>query len=308
MNLLTIAIVNWNTIKYLEQCLVSIKKCNWKFEYEVIVLDNNSSDGSVHLVKDKFPEITLIDKNENIGFAAGNNEIFNKSDSKYFLVINPDIIFKSKDIEKLINRIDDDSSIAACAVKYLNDDLSFQRFYNRLPNVKYLISTFSFFEKINIFKKYKKEYRMENDDFSKSFFIEQPAASFFLVKRSAIKDIDCLYDEQFPIFFNDVDLCFRLKKAGKKIVYIPDFEVIHSGHKGCANMALPKSKLVFYSSMFKYFRKNESCFSYLVLKLIFGLDFMYGIFKHLHKYLFNQGTFNSFIAEFSWRLKALMSG
>jgi GT2 family glycosyltransferase len=267
---LSIAIVNWNTRKYLIECLESIRANLQGISYEVIVADNGSIDASPETVKKSFPWVELIENKQNLGFAQANNQIFEKARSGYFLILNPDVLITPTALNQMKRFLDDNPGCAAVSPKYINPDGSFQRFYRRWPGPEVFLVHLTKF--LRLAPRWSKRimdgyyYRLPEDDFSRDFELVQPGASCLMV-RSCLFNGAPLFDQRFPIFFNDVDLCQRIRKKGYTVFYLAQAQVIHHLGKGreLDRMAEEKDYIL---SWIRYLRKYHRISAELVKAVI----------------------------------------
>ena len=233
---LSILIVNWNTRDLLRACLSSIRQ-NVTIAHEAIVVDNDSQDGSAAMVAQEFPEVVLIANNFNAGFAGGNNQAYQKARADWIWLLNPDTEILPGAAERLIEFLEVDNRRGAVASALIDArEGHIQRSCRTFPTPAALWAQGS-----GLARKYPRSrrfgfYKMGHWNMKTAREVDQPMASSFLMRRQAIQSIGELFDEQFPIFFNDVDLCWRLKKAGWQIWYLPEAQVIHWGGAGTSQV------------------------------------------------------------------------
>jgi hypothetical protein len=223
---LSICIVNWNTKDDLRICLASIAANPPSVECEVIVVDNASSDGSAAVVCAEFPDVTLVANAENLQYARGNNQAIEASRGEFALLLNPDTEVRLRTLDRLLAFMRDHPEAGAAAPKLVNRDGSLQRSVRTFPTPAML-----FFEATGLARLLPRSglfgrYRMTFWDYDSVREVDQPMASALLLRRAALDQVG-LFDEQFPMFFNDVDLCYRLQAAGWKIFFVPGAEVVH---------------------------------------------------------------------------------
>lgn len=226
----SVCIVNWNTRDYLYDCIRSLEELNIA-NLEIIVVDNCSSDESSAMVKKFFPNIRFIQNTVNSGYARGNNQALSYAGGKYILFLNPDTVIPYNIFDKLIEKMESDSSIGVLTCQLRNPDRSIQNFCSGLANIKDEIFLQSGFDKNypdNLWAGHKKMSFFSCDVESE---IEQPPGTFIFTKREVLDRIGG-FDENFPIFYNDVDWCARVSKAGWKIIFTPSVYIIH--HKSAS--------------------------------------------------------------------------
>lgn len=227
---LSIIIVSYNVRELLQDCLVSIFNTidEAAVRYEIILVDNNSKDQTGEIVAARFPRVKLIANAHNIGFAAANNQAIRRAGGRYLLLLNPDTIVEPFAIEQVLNFFNNtpDAGIVGC--KLLNSDGSVQPSCTAFPTLLSVFSEYFFLYKV--FPKspvWGKPY-MTHLDLNKIQEVESIKGAFLLVRKDIIDRIGLL-DERFFIYSEEVDLCYRVKKAGWKIYYFPDARIIHLG-------------------------------------------------------------------------------
>lgn len=251
---LSVIIVSWKVKEDLLNCLRSIKNNPPSAPFEVIVVDNASNDGSVEAVKDSFPETTLIVNKENKGFAAANNQALELSRGKYLLLLNPDTIIKDNALDRLIKFMDDNRSIGACGPKLLYPDGRTQKSVRHLPSFKGALYRHTIFGKLGVFKKSYMNWAMKDFDYNTETDVYQIMGAALLLRGEALDKVGPL-DETFFMYYEEVDLCYRIKKAGWRVVFTPITTIVHLG--GSSSKQTPAEKTVMaMNSLIKFFRKH----------------------------------------------------
>jgi len=214
---LSIIIVNWNTLALLRKCLDSLKFeiRNLKLEIEVIVVDNGSTDGSQEIAKEF--KVKLIENKENLGFAKAVNQGIKGSSSEVFLLLNSDTQVKSNALEKLIE-FEMQVRPAVIGARMLNPDLTVQGSCFYFPTIKRAVSEFWLGGK-NYFSKYAPVQ-------SEPVGVEAVSGGAMAISRGVIDKVG-LFDERFFMYFEDLDYCRRAGKAGIKVYYLPEAQIIH---------------------------------------------------------------------------------
>ncbi|PIR42299.1 glycosyl transferase family 2 [candidate division WWE3 bacterium CG_4_9_14_0_2_um_filter_35_11] len=228
---LSVVIVNFNTKDILRDCLKNILNMEINLEYEIIVVDNGSSDKSAEMVKEEFPNIKLI-AGENVGLAKGYNVGLKNSTGRYVLYLGSDAFPQNRTLDGMVSVLDDDQSIgiATCKLVLRNGmlDLDAHRgFPTPWTSISHFIGLGKLFPKSKLFNQYFLGYK----DFSKPHEIDLCLSHFMMVRRS-IFDYVGLWDEDYFVYGEDVDFCYRTKKVGYKIMYLPMFEAVH--YKGAS--------------------------------------------------------------------------
>jgi N-acetylglucosaminyl-diphospho-decaprenol L-rhamnosyltransferase len=291
---LTIAIVNWNTRDYLRACLRSISDNVKGMRYEVIIADNASRDGSAAMVQEEFPEFTLIENKRNICYAKANNRIFEASRGRNVLLLNPDTLILGEAVETMSRSLDAEPDAAAAAPQFLNPDGTFQHYYQRLPTFVTMLFKLTYLGKFFPQSAFIRDYYMLDDDFAQVRELEQPAACCLMIKKSLRKGY--LFDERFPLLWNDVDLCKRIRDEGYTIRYVPQARVIH--HKGTTGRIFNMDfNPEYYGAVFLYFRKHRGFLPFCLLWVIIVLNQLVYCSVSLIKFIGGRNTSGQFKSD-----------
>jgi len=262
---LSVIIVSWNTRQLLDDCLASIYKETKKISFEIFVVDNNSSDDSVKMIKEKYPKVKLIENKDNRGFAVANNQAIREAFGKYILILNPDTIILKNSLDKAVE-IMEKSEAAILGAKTRNKDLSQQKTVRSDPT---LATQLIFPTKMKkLFPRWRalKEYYQDDFDYEKPAFVQQIQGSFMLIKKEVLNKIG-LFDEKFFIWFEEVDICSRARQAGYKILYSPDIKIIHYGGESFSQVPTMKKQRLYSNSLLYYFWKNKPKWQFFILYL-----------------------------------------
>ncbi len=254
---LTVIIVSYNVKKHLEQCLYSVQKASAGIETEVYVVDNNSVDGSVELIKNSFPKIKLITNKDNKGFATACNQALSVTKSKYALLLNPDTIVAENSFSSCLQFMESNPDAGALGVKMINGKGKF------LPESKRSLPTpwISFYKIFGLsalfpnsktFGKYQLKYIDENEITE----VEVLSGAYMFLRMKTIRKTGFL-DEQFFMYGEDIDLSYRITNSGYKNYYFPKTTIIHykgeSTKKGSLNYVR-----IFYQAMSIFAKKHFS--------------------------------------------------
>ena len=264
----SIIIVNWNTKKEILKAIKSIyNNCTLKFE--IIVVDNNSKDNSDKILKKKYPKIRIIKNEKNLGYAKANNQGVRAAKSNHIIILNPDTEVQKQTLENLLRFFKHNPRLGAVVPKLLNPDGTIQYFYHRkLPNIKYQIA--SFIHNYTPFKSFSwaRQLFLLDQKFETDTKIEQAAGVCILTNKKIISKIGGLFDENLPIFLNDIDFSARVKKYKLSIYLVAGSRIVH--HRSSSTGKLDPYTLrqeVILSSLY-YARKNNGYLSYLILKVL----------------------------------------
>jgi GT2 family glycosyltransferase/lipopolysaccharide/colanic/teichoic acid biosynthesis glycosyltransferase len=283
---LSVIIVNYNVKEFLEQALVSIYKALRVVEnYEIFVVDNASIDGSCQMIKKKFPEVKLIENSENLGFAKANNQAIKLSEGEYLLLINPDTLVQEDTFIKMLDFFEKHNETGMAGCKILNPDGSLQLACKRsFPTPWVALTKVSglsrIFPKSRLFGKYNLTYL----DSEKVAEVEAISGSFMMLRREVIEQVGRL-DEDFFMYGEDLDWCYRIQQSGWKIHYVPTTQIIH--YKGESSKHSDFDRLlVFYKAMLLFVRKHfrKKYFFLLEWFLVFGIV-LRGSISFLTKFL-----------------------
>jgi len=225
---LSIVIVNWNTREHLIACLESIREHPPSGEYEIIVVDNASTDGSVEVVRESFPGVRLLPNEQNLGYAKANNQAIGASEGKYILLLNPDVRVKAGAVDALMKFAEAHSNMAAVGCRLVGSDGRVQKSCRSFPEPLGVFLEYVGLPRLIPRSKRIGTYRMTYFDYTTDAEVDQPMASCLLIPRKAWEDVGP-FDEGFPIFFNDVDWCYRAKERCWQIYFTASAEVIHEG-------------------------------------------------------------------------------
>ena len=252
---LSIIIVSWNTRELLKKCLNSIYQNGAGLSLEIYVIDNNSSDKTVEMIRTEFRDVELIANNKNQGFAYANNQALKLAIGKYILLLNPDTEILSNSLQKAVKFMSDNSNCGAMGAKLLNPDKSVQpsirRFPTPWPIFLMLIKAPKLFKKIKSIERY----LCFDFDYNKRQAVDQIMGAFMLIPKKVFDKVGLL-DEVFFIWFEEVDLCRRIQNAGFKVLYNPEVEIIHYGGQSFAQEKIIKKQSLFFKSAMRYFLKN----------------------------------------------------
>ncbi len=254
MPLLSIIIVTWNSEEFIKNCLQSIFNTKGSIELEVIVIDNGSQDETVKIVQEFEPLVKPVLNQTNLGYARGNNQGIEIARGEYILLLNPDVELKEKCLQLMLDFMEKHTDIDGLGPQLLNLNGTIQPSCREFPDFSILlweISGLSYlFPESRIFGRW----RMGYFDFQSPREVDQPMGSCLLLSRKILERIGIL-DERFPIYFNDVDLCYRMKKNGGKLYFFPEAKAFHykggSTQKVKPEMIL-SAHLSFFRFLFKY--------------------------------------------------------
>lgn len=249
---LSLVIVSYNVKEYLKGCLKSIYESTNSLNFEIIVVDNSSKDDTASMIKAEFPEVILIVNEENLGYAKGVNLGLKKSRGRYIGVMNPDTVVGGVSFDMVVDFMDKNPQIGNLGGKVLTPEGEIIPYYAGYPSLrttflKYSGLTYKF-PKVKLFSIDK----IVDDSYEKMHEVRLIGGCFTLIRRGIIDDAG-LMDEQFFLYYEDFDWCYRIKKNGWKIYYFPNLRITHYGGKSSQDKGVT---LYEYESMYKYFEKH----------------------------------------------------
>lgn len=261
----SIVICNYNTSKILKNTLSSIYKNARNISFEIIVVDDGSTDDSVEMMNKYFPKIKVIRNIKNLGYSKSCNIGTKLAKGRYVLQLNSDVNFtKDTSIDLLIDFMNENPKIGICGCKIIRHDGSLD-----LP-CKHAIPTLknSFFQPFGLYKLFPK---IKSINYYMTYLSDNEPAkvgglgAFMLIRKELIKQIGYL-DERFFIYCEDTDYCYRAIKAGWDIYYFPKAKVIHM-HGGTTSKFKLKALLLFHKGIFLYYNKHYSNQNFFLINL-----------------------------------------
>ena len=256
---LSIIIVNWNGAEFVGKCLKSVFESKFNKPWEVIVIDNNSSDKSVEIIK-QFPQVIAIENKENVGFGSANNQALRQTTGKFVFFLNPDVQIFPDDLEKLVEKIEEEEKIAIVAPQLVNEDGSLQKEIGPFPGLVDSILVLLKLHRLPFFK----DLVYPKVDYSQEQEAEHLMGSALLIRRAVLDSVG-VFDEHFFLWFEETDLEKRIKAAGWKLIYYPQVHVVHLLSKSIKKVSPLKRQLMWSKSLEIYFRKHKSLIAQILL-------------------------------------------
>jgi GT2 family glycosyltransferase len=271
---ISIVIVNYNVKAFLEQCLIAVKRACAELSVEIFVVDNASVDGSQAMVKKKFPYVYLIENSANVGFSSANNQALKLAGGRYVLILNPDTLIQEDTLVVLKKYLDEHQDVGAVGCKLLNPDGSFQIASRRsfpTPWVAFcrIVGLSRLFPKSRLFGKYNVTF-LDPDTEAE---VDVLSGSLMMLRKSVLDKVG-YFDEEYFMYGEDIDLSYRIKKSGWKVVFTPATKAIH--YKGESSKKSEFSTIAnFYSTMLIFIGKHfEGRYSFLLrVVLTLGIYF-----------------------------------
>lgn len=281
---ISIVIVNYNVKDHLDACISSIYKSNNNiYNLEIFIVDNNSIDGSSALIRNKYPDVNFIDNDKNLGFSKANNIALKQITGKYVLILNPDTILEEGTFEKLISFCENNKDTGAISSKLIMAngklDLACKRSFPSLGvALPRIIGLSRLFPKSKIFGKYNLTYLNENETYE----VDAICGAFMFIPKTVL-DKTGFFDEDYFMYGEDLDLCFRIKKSGYKIFYYPEVKTVHLKGESTRKSGLAFVNN-FYGAMNIFVSKNLGGSVILTMILKLGV-FYFSSFSYLKRVL-----------------------
>lgn len=274
---LCIVIVSYNTREMLRDCLLSLPAATADLSAEVWVVDNNSPDSSADMVSTEFPAVRLIANRENAGFTRANNQALRQSTARHVLLLNPDTVAKPGSLATLTAYLDTHDDVGAVGPKLLNTDGSLQPNGARFPHP---MNDFLVISEIrSLFRARFERFSRMRDDFDQICELDVVSGACMMVRGSVMEQVGML-DEDFFMFFEEVEWCWRIKRAGWKIVYLPTAEVIHHWMGSVRQDSKAMTARLFKSSEI-YYRKTGTPWTRLANRGVMAFGFAKNEFIHM---------------------------
>ena len=273
--LLSVIIVNWNTRDLLARCLDSVISDHSPITSreplvtdhcslitETIVVDNASTDGSARMVRERFPQVHLIENRENVGFARANNQAIRQSGGRYVLLLNPDTEVRPGALETLVRFMDAHPEAGAAGARLLNPDGTLQESCHPFPTLGREFWRLFHLDALWRFARYD----MARWDLETPREVDSVQGACVILRREALDQVGLL-DEDYFMYTEEVDLCHRLRQGGWRIYWVPQAVVVHYGGQSTRQMPA-EMFLRLYESKLLYFRKRRGPTAARLYKLI----------------------------------------
>lgn len=269
-------VVTWNSIRWIAACLESLIEDLKTCSYEIMVVDNASSDGTADSVQERFPEVRLIRNTKNVGFAMACNQALLLNRAEYVLFLNPDTKILPGAVRTLVEFMNKQPQAGAVGPILLNPDGSLQLTGNAAPSLRNIFSETFFLDRLFPRSPVWGAHKQSHRDRAGLMEVDWTMGACLMVRRSALEKVGP-YDENFFLFFEETDLCLRLKKAGYKIFVIQEAKVIHYGGTGLAHYTAHKivnyHKSLFYFAQ-KYFTRRQRWTLRIIILVRTGIRLM----------------------------------
>lgn len=278
---ISVIIVNYKVKEYIANLLNSIKKAKGNLNLEIFVVDNASGDGSIPYLRDRFPTVSYIENQENVGFGKANNQAIKMAKGEFTLIINPDTLVGEDTLQILVNHMHLNPGCGAAGCKILNPDGSFAPESRRsVPTIWSaackVFGLNALFPKSKLFARYYLSWLDENT----ASKVPVLSGSFMFWRTSVLKDLEG-FDERFFMYAEDIDLCYRIEQTGTYIEYLPETSIIHYKGESTKRGDLKYIRL-FNKALYQFFDKHYSSrYSLLFKFLIYGAIWLRTLFSFM---------------------------
>ena len=251
---LSFIIPNWNNRQLLSECISSIYNTTANIPNEIIIVDNASTDDSAEFIRRAYPDARWVQNNTNFGYAKAVNQGVNLSHGSFIFLLNNDVRLLDDAVNKLLSFLNNTPDAGAAAPSLYYPDGRLQISCRRFPTPPAILLEFLGINKIGPFRKWK----LNIEEHQKTCVVLQPMASALMIKRECWNSVGPL-DESFPIYFNDVDWCYRVyKKTNYKIYLYPEAKAIH--HYGASAKLLGhKKRIEWHKGLLRFYLKHFFC-------------------------------------------------
>jgi GT2 family glycosyltransferase len=258
---LSIVLVGWNNKAYLEPCLQSLYGGAMRSRFDVVVVDNGSTDGSQEMLRDKFPDVRIIQNDRNLGLGKASNQGIEATRGRFVLLLNNDTLVNGPSFDAMVEFLDNTPKAAAVGGKLLNPDGSVQSCYNHFPTLleEFLIAT-------RLGELFSKGYPANVTD-NELRSVSWVSSACVMLRREALADVGLL-DEEYFIYGDELDLQFRLKRAGWQVFFLPHATTIHFGGRSMDRW--PRRKMVNRGKIL-FYRKNYGPARTALLRLLLAV-------------------------------------
>ncbi|MFH1822931.1 MAG: glycosyltransferase family 2 protein [Patescibacteria group bacterium] len=269
---LSIIIVSWKIREKLKENLKSIYEreilSDGELRFEVFVVDNNSNDGTVIMVKKEFPKVILIENNYNAGFAKASNQAIKNAAGDYILLLNPDMRVFPDTLKNMTGWMKENKGAGVASCQLINKD------GNNITNARRFPKIFDQLVIVlklpHIFPGVVNKYLMKDFNYNKEQAADSVRGSFFMIRKEVLDKVGLL-DERYFLWFEEVDYCQKIKKAGYKIMYTPVAKCLDYVGQSFSKLPRSQAQRYFRDSQLKYFKKWQPAWQYYLLKLVWPI-------------------------------------
>jgi len=286
---ISIIVVSFNTKGLLFDCLASIFETVNGISFEVWVVDNNSTDGTVEAIRERYPDIKIIKNTANLGFAAANNQAFRQMNGDYALLLNTDAVLANGAVKELFDFMKANPDAGMACGQLLNLDGSSQNSIANFPTTLTLLSNETLLRIL-----FPKKYPSKRREYVSPLKIDSCIGACLMARKKAMDDIG-FFDERYFFFFEETDWAYRMKRGGWAIYFVPTAKIFHAQGKTVGSNL--HARIMFYRSRYLFFKKRHPQ-SYPLFYSVIYLRLLANIILSLAGLLFTGGFKNSIRKKF----------
>ncbi len=263
---LSFIIVNWSTKELLLNCIESFYRTVKDLTVEIFVVDNGPTDGSADSVRRAFPEIELIPNQRNLGFARANNGALRKSQARYSLLLNTDVILTDGAVETLVEFMDRNPTVGIAGGQLVNGDGSKQNSFDNFPSL-----TTEALNKSLLRILFPKRYPSKRGNYGNPIDVHSVIGACMIVRSQSSQEVELLDEDNF-FFLEETDWCYRMRQGRWWVCHIPQAKIVHLQGK-TANLVRDRAKIEYYRSLYLFFKKHRG-----IMKSVLLRSFLFGRF------------------------------
>jgi N-acetylglucosaminyl-diphospho-decaprenol L-rhamnosyltransferase len=251
-------LVSYNTRDYLRRSLASIRAGKGDLATEIFVVDNNSQDGSAEMVASEWADVCLLRNHDNVGFARANNQAIRRTGGQYVLLLNTDTEVIGDALTKLVAFLDTHPDVAVVTSRLVYPDMTDQGVARTFPApMNVLFGRHSLLTRLFPNNRFSKRYLVSrHHDTDSPFEVDWVSGACLMVRRDVLDRVGLL-DEDFFMYWEDADLCHRIKRAGGRVFCVPEAVVVHHEGKSSGGQRTARLIVEFNKSVYRYYRKNH---------------------------------------------------
>ncbi len=279
---LSIIIVSWNVKEKLRENLKALYESKTSFVFDVYVVDNNSEDGTDDMIKQEFPQVFLIENNVNFGFGRANNQVLRQIETKYALLLNPDMKVKPDTLQKQVDWMEKNPQAAVASCKLIDEKGGVIKHVRRFP--KFSDQAAIVLKLPHFFPGVLRKYILEDFDYTQAQKVDSVRGGFFMINLEKIKDLKMFlartlpeFDDRYFLWFEEVDYCRQIYKSGGDVWYAPDAECVDFIGQSFSQLPRGQAQKYFRDSQIKYFKKWQPAWQWLILKALWPMGRMMAI-------------------------------
>lgn len=252
---LSIIIVNTNEKEKLSRCLKSLEQAQIKVSLEIIVVDNQSTDGTLQFLQKSYPQVKIVRNPHNLGYARSVNNGLRVASSNYCLILNPDIVVLPGSIEIMLDYMITNPKVGLAGCKLLNEDGSLQYSVRRFLDARTYLYRFTFLRGLMAGSSLERSYLMQDWDHRDNCLVDWVLGGCMMVKRKAFEEVGMM-DEKIFLYFDDVDWCYQMWNKGWQVAYVADAVIFHKHMRTSANKIFNRATFEHMKSLFYFLIKR----------------------------------------------------